>query len=360
MTIKKNIILTIIFIIILTILGGGIYAFLKKKIILPNFITNQENETGHFFCLNEDEQAEFKINRLGEYPSAEYDKGFVEVVVKKFSSDKEIIRFKIDNIISPSHYHPVEIHQCGVYVIREFNFDFKKFKPLPGFSVELWKYQYNGDGEKILTLAGEYEYSKTKVYYSYDFRIDSFEKYLVLEKGYLGKEDYSLVIKDLNTKEDIFVLSMKSIVEQYPNMAGSFGLDQWTKDGRYFWGDIFDGAYVNGYFRIDTQNWKADIYEAPDGAMGGSTLNINTGYLPIQPGQVWTGDYQLTEELKEQYRKEGKKSRLYLYNLFTKEKTLIETTDEPLFWFKPKWLSDTELEYEMPNVEKKVYEILAK
>ena len=42
--------------------------------------------------------------------------------------------------------------------------------------------------------------------------------------------------------------------------------------------------------------------------MGGSPLNINTGYLPIQPGQVWTGDYQLTQELKEQYKKEGKNS----------------------------------------------------
>lgn len=300
-------------------------------------------------CLGEKRDASYKIEEK-ESPLAD-----LIITVKDKFTKEYLFSFKVDNIFK--NYHPIELHQCGIYVIKEFNFDFKKFKPLLGFSVELWKYQYNGNGEKILILAGENEHNEAMVYYSYDFRIDNSEKYLALEKGYLGKEDYSLVIKDLNTQKDIFVLLAEEIFKQYPNIAGNFGLDQWTKDSRYFWGDIFDGAYVNGYFRIDTQNWKVDIYEAPDGAMGGSPLNINTGYLPIQPGQVWTGDYQLTEELKEQYKKESKKFELYLYNLFTKEKTFIETTDEPLFWFKPKWLSDTELEYELPNGEKKVYQI---
>ncbi|MBU4224016.1 hypothetical protein KJ934_02240 [Patescibacteria group bacterium] len=355
MIIKK---ITIIFIIILTILGGGIYAFIKEKIILPKFITNQKNKTGYLFCLSEDEQAEFKINHLGEYPSVEYDKGFVEVVVKELSSDKEIIRFKINNIISPSHYHPVEIHQCGVYVIRTFNYDPKKTKQEPGYKNELWIYNYNGRGEPLILLA---EKPKEFIsYYSPDFRVSPAESYIVLEKGYSGKDDYSLVIKNLNTKEDIFTLPSKELQRMNSNFIGVFDMLEWSEDGQYFWGSVSDGAYVNGYFRIDTQNWKTDIYKAPDGAMGGSPLNINTGYLPVQPGQVWTGDYQLTEDLKKQYKKEGKKSQLYLYNLFTKEKTLVETTDEPLFWFKPKWLSDTQLEYELPTGEKKVYEVIVK
>jgi len=40
----------------------------------------------------------------------------------------------------------------------------------------------------------------------------------------------------------------------------------------------------------------------------------------------------LTEQVKQEWREQGKKSTLYLYNLFTKEQILLETTDEPL-WF---------------------------
>ncbi len=288
-------------------------------------------------CLNENFDASYKIDEK-EIPLAD-----IIIYITDKNIGKEISSFRIDNIFKTST--SIELHRCGIYVIKFFNYDPKISKQKSEFNVEFWKYYYNGKGTKLLLSED----------FSYDFRIDPEEKYIVLEKGYLSKDDYALIIKDLNTKEDIFTFSAASIFKQYPNVVGNFNMQEWTKDSRYFWGDIFDGAYVNGYFRIDTQNWKADVYEAPDGAMGGFPLNVNTGYVPIQPGQVWTGDYQLTEELKEQYKKEGKKSELYLYNLFTKEKIQIETSNEPLFYFEPKWLSDNELEYELPTGEKKVY-----
>jgi hypothetical protein len=356
---RKNIILIIIFTaLIFTLFGSGIYYFIKikKETQTSELITeSKKNEKEHQHCLNEDERVDFKIERLGKYPSLEYDRGFIEVVVKDLNTGKETAKFIIDEIISPSHYHPIEIHKCGVYVIRVFNYDPQKTKQEPGYRKELWKYEYNGDSQILILFA-----EKTKEfvsYYSPDFRIGPLETYIVLEKGYLGKEDYSLVIKDLKTKEDIFTLSMKEIVKQYSNIVGVFDMLEWTKDSKYFWGSISEGAYVHGYFRIDTTNWKTDIFEAPEGAMGGFPLNINTGYVSIQPGQVWTGDYQLTQELKEQYKKEGKKSSLYLFNLFTKEKILLDTVDEPLWSFKSKWIFDTELEYTLPSGEKKIYKI---
>ncbi|PIT97340.1 hypothetical protein COT77_01990 [Candidatus Berkelbacteria bacterium CG10_big_fil_rev_8_21_14_0_10_41_12] len=349
---NKKVIILITLILVVAVLVMITTAYL---IFYPKEKTETEKTLVHPPCLKEDEQADFKIERLGKYPSIEYDKGFVEVVVKEIGTDKEITKFKIDNIINPSHYHLVELHRCNVYVIRVFNYDPSKTEQDPGYKDEIWIYDYKGSGKSLILLSEKPE--EFIPYYSLDFRIDPKEKHIILVKGYLGKEDYSLIIKDLNTKEDVFVLVAKEIFKQYPNIIGNFNMREWTKDGRYFWGDIFDGAYVLAYFRIDTQSWKYDIYEAPDGAMGGFPPNIDTGYVPIQPGQVWTGDYQLTQELKEQYRKEGKKSELYLYNLFTKEKIFIETTDEPLFSFKPKWISDTELEYYLPSGERRVYNI---
>jgi len=362
---RRKVVIIIIFVVLVSAIFGSAYYFLRKGIIFKFTVEDQKNEKE--FCLSDNEQADFKIKRLGEYPSDDYDRGFIEIAVKKINTNQEISRFKIDNIINPSHYHLMELHKCGVYVLKTFNFDYKSSKALTGFKREIWYYDYNGKGESIIFLSGE---SKSGVldsagvpgklysfYYFSDFRIDPRESYIVLEQSYLGKDDYAIVIKDLNSKEDVFILFAKSIFEQYPNIAGNFDMLEWSEDSRYFWGNISDGAYVNAYFRIGIQDWKYDIFEVSDGAMGGMPLNVNIGYVPIQPGLVWTGDAELTQELKEKDKKEGKKSSLYLYNLFTKEKILIEAINEPQFFFKPKWLSDTELKYELPNGEKKIYKI---
>lgn len=295
-------------------------------------------------CLKENEIPMYGVEKRKNEVSV------ADIIIADRKSNQEKYRFQIELPI-PNHYHPVELHKCGVYATRSFNYDYKKTQALADYRIELWRYKYNGEGGSLIFLSGPISGSG----FSTDFRIDLNEKYIILEKSYLGKDDYALVVKDLNTKEDIFVLPMKDIISRYPNIVGNFGLDRWTNDGRYFWGDIFDGAYSVAYFRIDTKNWEHDIFEAPDGSMGGMSLNINTGYLPLQPGLIWTGDLELTEDFKEQDRKEGKKSSLYLYNVFTKEKILIETIDEPQFFFKPQWISDTELQYEMPGGEKRIY-----
>lgn len=355
---KKNLIILIPIIILLV--GSIISVYLLKE--QKSSIKQKENgeiSAQRQPCLDENERADFTIKRLGKYPSPEYDRGFIEVVVKDINTNKETAKFIIDEIVNPSHYHPAEIHRCGVYATRSFNYDYTTRKSLAGYSVEIWRYNYKGEGEKIVLLDIDTlgNFKGYEHFFSSDFRVSPDEKFVVLEKSYFGQNDYSLVIKDLNTKQDTFTISAKDITKQHPNLVGVFDMLEWSEDSRYFWGSVSEGAYVNGYFRIDASNWKTDIFEAPDGAMGGMPLNINTSYIPIQPGLIWTGDYQLTQELKEQYREEGKKSLMYLYNLFTKEKIKLAEIDNPAWNFRPKWTSDTELEYELPNGEKKVYKL---
>jgi len=305
----------------------------------------------HGECLGEDEIADYPIDE-SYAKELKYPMFPLSINIKDKKTNEIKFSFKIDNVSKATN--ALEMYKCNIYVIKVFNFDDIKGVPLPNYTTELWRYGYNGKGIKLLTLfkkEGDLEN------YTQSFRVSPDEKYIVLEKGYLGQEDYSLVIKDLKTKENVFVLSANSISKKYPNIVGVFDLLNWSDNNRYFWGSISEGAYVNGYFRIDTQNWKTDIFEAPDGAMGGSDLNINTGYLTIQPGQVWTGFSDIEEELKAQYKKEGKKSSLYIYNLFTKKKLLVAETEEPLWWFEAKWISDTELEYKMPNGEKMIYKL---
>lgn len=316
----------------------------------PIVTTQQTLPIQNTVCLADNEDVSYEI----EKKENEVSKVYITISDKNTNQKKYTLNKELP---VPGHYHPLEIHKCGIYMTRSFNYDYKNKKALPNYRMELWKYGYDNKSE-LIVLLDENIIGQTNIYKYYfglDFRVSFNEKYIVLIKSYLGQSDYSIVIKDLNSKKDMFTLLASDIIKTNPNLIGSFGMNKWSEDSRYFWGDIFEGAYVNGYYKIDTQNWIYDLYEAPDGAMGGSELNINTGWLPIQPGQIWTGDYQLDQDLKERYRKEGKKSELYLYNLFTKEKILIETTDESIYWFKPKWISDTELQYEMPTGEKKVY-----
>ncbi len=337
---KKYIWIIIPIILIFLILGSGLYYFYKKDNIVQQK-EKQPQAINSNDCLTNDETESYKIKErkrgLGDV--------IADITLNVINRQTNLIvnTFQINDVFK--NYHLIEIHRCGVYVIRFFNYDPKISKQKSEFYAEFWRYYYNGKGTKVLTLED----------FSYDFRVNSIEKYIVLEKDYLGKDDYALIIKDLNTKEDIFSLPAKEIVKQYPNLVGNFNMRDWTKDSRYFWGDIFDGADVLAIFRIDSTTWKWEIFEVPSYTMGGTALNAEYGYITYDDGPPWTGDIDFDEINKEKWLKEGKKLNFYLYNLFTKENILLTTVDDPLWNFKPQWLSDAELQYEMPTGEKKIY-----
>src|SRR3989344_8325810 len=176
--------LIIIFCILFAVaLITSIVYFTSKQVNLNDVASQKEQITGikRPKCLDENEVASYKIEEKKSSPAD-------MIVSINNKSTKGSPSFRITNIFETST--SIELHKCRAYVIREFNFDFEKYKPLPGFSVELWKYQYSGEGEVSLPLAGENKSGKPEVYYSYDFRVDPNEKYLVLEKSYLGKDDY--------------------------------------------------------------------------------------------------------------------------------------------------------------------------
>lgn len=324
---------------------------------INNISNNNQKEdrivtTTEWRCLGEDEVAVYPVEKgthkwlgIPEYP--------LTIFVKNNNTGEEIFSFKIDNIRQVSR--SVEVCKCGVYVVKLFNYDFQKTQKKLGYRSELWKYDYTGNGVSIILMSEKPD--EFVSYYSSSFRIDPLERYVALIKGYYGKEYYSLIIKDLETKEDVFVLSHSKLLKQYPEMKGTFDFREWTKDGRYFYGAISAGAIVQGFFRIDTENWKYEVFEVPEWIGGGDQLNVETGWVTYHTDMVWTGIYDMTEAIKQERREQGIGTKFYLYNLFTKKKILVYETDEPIFFTKPKWISDTEVEYETEEGEKKVYEL---
>jgi len=330
---KKNIILFVI-VVFSILLAVSVYLYFKKQTshIQPNQNQTEQNQQikiNHGPCLSSDEIVKYKTIKKD---AAQQD---TEIYIYN-SENVENNVVKIENIYRG--YHPIESYKCGIYMIKFFNYN-SSGNQKSNFRAELWIYKYNGYGENLITLDD----------YSFDFRIDPSETYAVLQQGYLGTDNYSLIIKSIETKEDVFVMPLQYITDKYSSFIGSIGMNQWTKDGKYFWGDIYDGANILTFFRIERDSWKVEIFLAPAGTMGGDALNPELGYITYDNGAPWTGMHDISEEIRNEWKKEGKLNYFYLYNLFTKKQILVDTIDDPTWNFEPDWISDTELEYYVPS-----------
>ena len=313
-------------------------------------IKNKPEEMSHGTCLSDNEIAvfQFRGNRTTATTS--------DVIIENKVTGKELFRFQIDGLVA-NHYHPYEFHKCGAYVIREFNYNIRTRRSTPYYKIELWKYDYTGHGKKILLFSETDDKGKYKSYFDDDFRLDPREIYVALEYRYPDSSDYDLGFRDFNNKTDNFMLSRQSLPKKYPKLVGYFGLEKWTKNGDYFWGDLSIGADEIAYIRILRDIWKFDVLPVPGGTLGGTAFNPEYGYVTYDTGPGWIGIDVIAEQVYEEWRKSGKKIDFYLYNLFTKEKTLLTTIDDPSWSFKPQWISDTELEYELPSGEKRIYKL---
>ena len=345
---KKIIFAILIFVFLFA--GVAIY-FLKKPInhsLLSSPVVKRENQI-RSVCLKDNEIAEYKVEKKNN------GGGSVTIFIKDKNSGKEKFKFQIDNI--RTNYHPVEIHNCGIYVIKEFNYDANKTKQEIGYKSELRKYTYNNSGGFLLLFHEITDQDEYKSSFATDFRVDPAENYLVLQKGYPGSLDFSLVIKNLKNLEDVFALKMADIAKSNPKLFGDLAFDDWSRDGRYFWADTHDGAVELGYIRIDVKTWKYELFPAPEDVLGGDALNVNTGYITIHPKNVWYGIEEITNQEKEKRRKEGIGTEFYIQSLITGKKYFVDKTSEPLWYFRPKWISNTELQYTMPSNEQKTFKL---
>lgn len=292
----------------------------------------------HGECLEDDEVADYIIDKKEKS---------AHVLVKKTTNIKTT-SIKVDGII-PTHYHLIELHKCGVYFIHEINYDVNKRRSTPGYKNELFIRSYNGASRAIMTFSETDQFGNYKLFHDDDFRIDPKEKYLALTTGYLGSPDFALVIKNLKTLKDVFTLPFADILAKNPSLEGDIAFNEWTEDGGYFWANIFGGAPIIGFIRIDTTNWTYELFPAPQDMLGGDALNVSTGDVTVHPGNEWSGVSQIDDEEKAARRTKGIGTDLYIYNLFTKKRTLVSHTDEPLAYFHPRWISSTTLEYFMPK-----------
>lgn len=299
-------------------------------------------------CLGEDESADFpsseKSNTFYNWPSS----STIDVYVKNKTTDETLSTFKIKNL-DYENVHPLEFHQCAVYTLREFGTN-----SLPGYRVELWKYDYAGNGKKLFDMLVEGATSTTN-YYEPEFRIDPNEKYLALDT----RQD-AFVIFDPKTLQILFTLPISDIEKQEPNIIGfvQFYPGGWSTDGRYFWFDFDAFADIIGFVRIDTSNWSYQAFAAPPTTMGGDAFNPDNGIVTYRTNAApWTADAAIDQQYRDQAKQSGQITSFYLYDLLTKQNYLVATTTDPTYYYRPQWLSSSTLEYRLPSGATTTYTI---
>ncbi len=330
-------------------------AAITSSVVLSGSSTTQVN-VGSGVCLTSNEVASYSATRSKGNPD------FGTVVIDDKSTGVKISNLQIENVIS-QNYHDYELHPCGLYVVRQFNFNESSWEPLPGFSVELWKYDYSGKGNRLFVLEALQGQSTStlSIDYSYDFRVSPNESFIALERGYQGSSDYALVIKDLNRLSNVFVLPVSDIAKQNPNIIADLGFEVggWSIDGRYFWFSFAQGANTTGFVRVDSSNWAYQTFAAPITTMGGDAFNPDTGMVTYRTNAApWTGSSEIDQQYRDQAMQSGKISLFYIYNLLTKQSYLVATTTDPTYYYQPKWISDSVLQYTPPSGVTTTYTIL--
>ncbi len=343
----KKIIVIFGVIVLLGLVAGGIYCYLLK---------NKPEESDHSPCLADDEFADYPID---EKYAKEIKTPKIPLIIfiRDSITDKEKFSFQINDI--ESRGPRPQLRKCGVYLVRRFNYDPQKTKQDPGYKEEIWRYRYDGTGESIFLLAEKDMSGVFKAEFAGIFQVDPNEKYLVLEKKYLGHEDYALILKDIDTLEDLFVLKLRDILAKNSEIvSGSFGLGIWLENGEYLCGNIFSGALDIAYGCIKAGTWETEIFPSPPDILAGveRTITFKSWYLAYVDIPSFTGMDIITEQIIEEAKRDGRQKNLFVYNLINRKKIKIASAD-PEWRFNIKWISDTELEYEMPDGEKKVYTI---
>ena len=319
-------------------------------------LTNSIVPTSHSPCLADDEYVDYPINR--QYP--EYQKVAqipVVISVRNKTTKNVKLSFTVENVPS-AESEQLELHKCGVYILREF-------QQGQLWSRELWRYDYSGQGNKLLILLQTQNGEIIKTgpqFYAY-FYIDPDEKYLALDLGPLGSSNQAMIVKNLASPDlpDVLTVTGQDILKAAPSLSQNRSAEPvgWSSDGRYLWGGSGEIDQSNTvYFRINIHDKSnLEVFPMPSDAVYFGPPKLDTGYIIYVYGPPFTGISEETKIVNDEWKKAGKSKSLFLYNLFTKTKILVAASDDPGWYFDEHWLSDTQLQYTLPSGEKKVYTI---
>lgn len=205
------------------------------------------SSTTEWCCLQEGEIFEYKIKKEG------MKNGTLNIFIKDGKSQEIKSKITIDDIRTSAY--PVELRKCGAYYVKLFNYDSINAEKEKGYRSELTVHDYGNNEKKLIVLSETKE--EYQSYYSPSFRTDETEKYLALIKGWYGEpEEHAVVIKDLETLEDVHIITLSELMQEYEIGLGTLDLSFWYKQDFKF--TILDGGET--FFHLDVTNGDMKVY----------------------------------------------------------------------------------------------------
>ncbi|MDQ5961934.1 MAG: hypothetical protein QG669_326 [Patescibacteria group bacterium] len=244
---------------------------------------------------------------------------------------------------------------CHFYTTKFLNV---KRVPKTSYDASLWQYTYTGEGKKVLDFTRRIDENNSFFIYNLGYSVDPKEKFVALSHGNVYEGEITLTIKDLNTLNDFVVIDLKNgVFKEHPEMFGDilFENAHWSKDGKYFLTPFHDQADVIGYIRVNLVDGSHQVYDAYPGTMGGDQINADTGWTTFDDGPEWSGWSDIEESNRDEWRAQGIKVNFGIYNIYTKQKIVIEQVNDTTHWHEPRWIDDNTLEYLSITGEKKIY-----
>lgn len=312
-------------------------------------------------CLNENEEARYEIVEKG-------DPGVVRVTV--WNTQKDTPEWSRDfPIPSTSHVGNHQLSSCHIYIHERVGYDVAARKVSPGYYWSLKRYPYfstSADaGETIVTFlenpTGK-RGDEIKPTYGTQFAVSSDERYISLERSILGDPDYALVIRNLETGEDEFELTLDALMRDHPNAAGSFSVGKWVMrpDGEYLLTETYDGAREPAFIRVKAESWQTDIFDSPRDVLSGveRAMPPFAPYLAYTDLTTFAGFQQVADAILDERIASGEPKRLLLADLRSGKTTLLEAVEVVRgHRWDLAWKSDTELEYTMPDGTRKSHRV---
>ena len=318
-----------IIIILIVLITGGIFAYKYWWMPKEEVKTPEEKEESGILEEKLPEEIPFWKSSIEVFtkpkPSWEVRTDTFDIFIKDEKSGKETFLMRLDKVYA-SAYHFAEYHNGNLYIIREFGYDPQTMRYSEDYIRELWKYDKGGTGKKLFSAKG------------ISFTIDPKEKFIAIDLG-----DNILRIIDINTGEVKFIASVGTVI--HPDLSEeltrlNFGPEEWSGDGKFFWGSFAIIAYPQQFFKVDTMNWEIKKYNV-------SSLNLNTGELALNPNfeKLIYSDAPLVFDAysAEEFKQSQRKVSLYLYDLDSERKEIIDTSTAE--WFSPRWLDNEIIEY---------------
>ncbi|MBP6856339.1 MAG: hypothetical protein KBC42_01625 [Candidatus Pacebacteria bacterium] len=285
----------------------------------------------------------------------QYDQGVKVFVETKTGQTYEFVieNFDIERF---DGYYQSNCHIYAVRIIHDYTKSENKIQ-----SVSLWRYTYDGVGDKLIDLFDRTSVGESGKLFSFSVFVDPQEQFIILE-NYFSSQTHKLYFKKLPDLEDIFTVDVKEYFNR--NNLNNFSCyidfhETEVSDNRKY--IVLGSSFTTekcGYFKIDIISGIMEYFDLPVDEFTVYSLNIDTGWVFFD-GRPNFFSFDGDDSEEKAYVKESKETgRIFhhgVYNIFTKEKIVITEYGDFYFFPRFEWIDEYSAWYFDPSGEKKIY-----